>query len=176
MTEKFEEIAPQFVTDNVFKLIGADWMLITAGTLKSLNTMTASWGGLGVIWGKAICWCVIRPHRFTYKFMEEADVFTLSFFEEQYRGALNFCGTKSGKDVDKVKETGLTPVKAESGAISFSQARLVFECRKIYYQDIDPSHFLAAEIAENYPNKDYHRMYFGEIVRCLARRSSFEQE
>lgn len=171
MAGKFKEIAPEAVTDNVFKLIGSDWMLIAAGTMKSFNLMTASWGGLGVIWGKKVCWCVIRPHRYTYKFMEKSDFFTLTFFEEKYRDALNFCGTKSGKDVDKVKEAGLTPVEAASGAVYFAQARLVMECRKIYYQDIDPRHFLAPEIADNYPNKDYHRMYLGEIIHCLARSS-----
>ena len=173
MKREFSEIAPEAVTANVFKLIGADWMLIAAGTLKSFNMMTASWGGMGIIWGKKICWCVIRPHRYTYKFMEKSDFFTISFFEEKYRDALNFCGTKSGKDVDKVKETGLKPVEAAPqlrGAVYFAQARLVMECRKIYYQDIDPRHFLIPEIEKHYPNKDYHRMYLGEILRCLARQ------
>jgi len=111
MGKSFKEIAPEAVTDNVFTLIGKDWMLITAGTMKSFNTMTASWGGMGIIWGEPVCWCVIRPHRYTYKFMEKSGFFTLAFFEEKYREMLSFCGTKSGKDVNKVKETGLTPVE-----------------------------------------------------------------
>ncbi len=169
MQQVLSEIKPQQISDNVFKLIGSDWMLITAGTPEHFNMMTASWGGMGILWGKEICWCVIRPHRYTYQFMETAERFTLSFFEERYREALNVCGTKSGRDVDKVAVSGLTPAQTESGAVYFAEARLVIECKKIYFHDIDPRHFLDPEIDNNYPKKDYHRMYIGEIVRCLSR-------
>ncbi|OPY71533.1 MAG: Flavoredoxin [Syntrophorhabdus sp. PtaU1.Bin050] len=127
---ELKEISPEAIMDNIFKLIGKDWMLVTAGTDVSFNTMTAAWGGLGVLWDKKICFCVIRPTRYTYTFMEKHEGFTLSFFEEQYRGALTYCGTKSGKDVDKIAQTGLTPV-FDNGIIYFSEARLVIVCRKI---------------------------------------------
>jgi len=169
MKGSLNAIKPQQIPDNVFKLIGEDWMLITAGTPERFNTMTASWGGMGILWGKEVCWCVIRPHRYTYQFMEAAERFTLSFFEERYREALNICGTKSGRDTDKVAASGLTPAQTESGAIYFAEARLVIECKKIYSHDIDPRHFLDPDIASNYPKKDYHRMYLGEIVRCLSK-------
>jgi flavin reductase (DIM6/NTAB) family NADH-FMN oxidoreductase RutF len=130
--------------------------------------MTASWGGFGVVWGKNICWIVIRPHRHTYGFVEKAGYFSLSFFNEKYRDALNFCGSNSGKNVDKVKGTGLTPVETGSGNVYFSEARLVIECRKLYFTDIDPSHFIDPAIESNYPAKDYHRMFIGEIVQCLS--------
>lgn len=163
-----KDIRPDSIADNVFKLLASDWMLVTAGNLKSCNTMTASWGGFGVLWNKNICWCVIRPQRYTYEFMEKADRFTLSFFAEKYREALKICGTKSGRDIDKIAKTGLTSAETESTAVYFKEARMVIECRKIYFQDIDPTHFLESWIHNEYPKKDYHRLYMGEIVRCLV--------
>ncbi|OPX95209.1 MAG: Flavoredoxin [Syntrophorhabdus sp. PtaB.Bin006] len=165
---ELKEISPEVIMDNTFKLIGKDWMLVTAGTDVSFNMMTAAWGGLGVLWDKKICFCVIRPTRYTYAFMEKSEDFTLSFFEEQYRDALTYCGTKSGKDVDKIAQTGLTPV-FDNGIIYFGEARLVMVCRKIYTQDIVPDNFLDPEMDKFYPKKDYHRMYVGEIRRCLSK-------
>jgi len=165
----FIEVEPEGIRDNVFKLIGSDWMLVAAGTRDSFNMMTASWGGMGVLWNKNIAICFIRPHRYTYEFIERADTFTLSFFSEQYRDALNLCGSKSGRHVDKAATTGLTPVDGATGAVYFAEARLVLECRKIYFQDLNPAHFLDSDIHKNYPKRDYHRMYVGEILHCLAR-------
>jgi flavin reductase (DIM6/NTAB) family NADH-FMN oxidoreductase RutF len=170
MDNAFRNITPDQITDNTFKLIGSDWMLVTAGAPESYNTMTASWGGFGVLWNKNICWCVIRPHRYTYQFIEKADNFTLSFFDEKYRGALDLCGSKSGRDTDKAAATGLTPVMGMlPKTTAFAQARLIIECRKIYFQDIDPEHFLDPSIDRNYPQKDYHRMYVGEVINCLIK-------
>jgi flavin reductase (DIM6/NTAB) family NADH-FMN oxidoreductase RutF len=168
MSNIFKEIKPELITDNPFKLIGSDWMLITAGIKESFNTMTGAWGGFGVMWAKNVAWCVIRPNRHTYKFIEESPFYTISFLEEQYRDILTYCGTKSGRDVNKVAETGLTPVFGENG-IYFAEARLVLECKKIYFQDILANNFLSSEIEEYYPQKDYHRMYLGEIVKTLTR-------
>ncbi len=164
----FIESKPEQLTDNPFKLIGKDWMLITAGTQQSFNTMTASWGGVGVLWQKQVSFCFVRPTRYTFEFMERSENFTLSFFEERYRTALNFCGSNSGRDTDKVKETGLTPI-SKDGFIYFGEARLVLACRKLYFQDINPGYFLEQGIHDLYPVKDYHRMYVGEIVSCLKK-------
>lgn len=164
----FNETRPELLTDNPFKLIGADWMLITAGTAESFNTMTASWGALGVLWDRKVAFCFIRPSRYTYGFVEKAQNFTLSFFEETHRKALTFCGTHSGRDYDKIMETGLTPVKGPD-FIYFAEARLVLACRKLYYQDIVPTNFLDPKINDMYAKKDYHRMYVGEIVKCLVK-------
>lgn len=166
MTDKFQNIKPEQITDNTFKLIGNDWMLITAGTKEKFNTMTASWGGLGILWGKKVAFCVIRPQRYTYEFVENSSTFTLSFFSHEYRDALNLCGKKSGRDIDKAKQAGITPIELEQGGISFGEARLVLECRKLYYHDLAPENFLDTDLDKNYPNKDYHRMYVGEIVNC----------
>ena len=169
MEKVFRETDVQSLKESTFKLLGSDWMLITAGSIESFNTMTAAWGGLGVLWDKNVCYCFIRPQRYTYEFMEKADSFTLSFFEEEYRGMLDFCGVNSGRDTDKVKETGITPAGGKLSTVYFSEARLVFICRKIYFQDLIPDHFLDQSIQKNYPKKDYHRMYIGEIVSCLKK-------
>ncbi|MEK7767218.1 MAG: flavin reductase [bacterium] len=169
MAYKLRTVNPLSRTDNVFKLLDKDWMLVTAGTLESFNMLTASWGGLGILWEKEVALCVIRPGRHTFGFMERHGMFTLTFFEEQYRAALKLCGKWSGRDIDKRKETGLTPVQGRNGGIYFAEARLVFECRKLYWHDFDPAHFVDPKLDKFYPSKDYHRMYVGEIVSCLAR-------
>lgn len=168
MNDELKGISVLQIKDNTFKLVGNDWMLITAGKAGEFNTMTASWGGLGILWGKNVCFTFIRPTRYTYGFMEKEEHFTLSFFEEKYRDALNFCGSKSGRDVDKAKATGLTPMET-TGSVYFKEARLVLVCKKLYFQDINPTNFLVPEIEKNYTEKDYHRMYIGEITECLER-------
>ncbi len=169
MAGKFESIDHKTITDNTFQLIGRQWMLVTAGRPDDFNTMTASWGGFGHLWNRDICWCVIRPQRFTYQYAEKYDYFTLTFFDEEHRDKLRLCGTKSGRDVDKMAATGLAPLATAHEAVYFEQARLVIECRKIYYQDLAPSNFLDPRIHDEYPEKDYHRMYLGEVVSCLVR-------
>ncbi len=167
MARKCRMLKPAEIKDNPFQAIGKDWMLIAAGTRQAHNMMTASWGAWGVLWHKPVCFCFVRPHRHTYGFMEQNFFYTLNFFGKKYRKALNFCGSKSGRDVDKVKATGLTVCCDKTGAVYFAQARLVIVCKKIYAQRIDPHGFLDPSIEDNYPKKDYHQMYVGEVVRCL---------
>ncbi len=165
----FEKIDPKALDQNVFSLIGDQWMLITAGTKDQCNTMTASWGGLGVLWGKPVATVYIRPQRYTLEFVEREDTFTLCFFGEEYRKALALCGSKSGRDMDKVKECGFTVATAE-GAPYFEEADLVLVCKKSYWQDMDPTHFLDREIDSKwYPEKDYHRIFIGEILEVLRK-------
>ncbi len=166
----FKEIQPTQLSDNVIKLIGQDWMLITAGTMDKFNMMTASWGGIGNLWGLPVSFSFVRPQRYTFGFMEAGTYFTLSFYPETYRPALNFCGTKSGRNVDKVASTGLTPRAGETGAVYFDEARLVLECRKLYAQDLTRDAFVDTElISKHYAAGDFHRLYVGEIVHCLWR-------
>jgi flavin reductase (DIM6/NTAB) family NADH-FMN oxidoreductase RutF len=172
--ENFKTIAPASLRENPFQLIGQDWMLITAGHGKShstFNTMTAAWGGLGILWTKPVVFCFVRPTRYTYDFMEKNECFTLSFFAETYREALNICGTVSGRQVDKVTRAGLTPFEIQPGAVTFKESRLVLVCKKIYFQDLDSSHFLDQTIERNYPQKDYHRMYVGEITAAYMQNA-----
>lgn len=166
MSEEFKPVEPQHLEDNVFRLVGNDWMLITAGQLDRYNTMTASWGGLGILWGKKVAFCVVRPTRHTYEFIESSDHFSLSFFTEEYRDVLDICGSTSGKDVDKAAEAGITAVEETPGVVYFNEARLVLECRKLYFQDFDPQNFLDDSIQSMYELKDYHRMYIGEITQA----------
>ena len=170
MPASFTEIQVDQISDNPFKLISADWMLITAGTPEQFNTMTASWGGLGHLWGRHVCFCFVRPQRYTFGFMNRAPCFTLSFFDESQRAALNYCGAHSGRDVDKPAATGLIPVAGQNDTVYFEQARLVLECRKLYAQDIKPDSFIDTTLpGQVYPRQDYHRMFIGEITRCLIK-------
>jgi flavin reductase (DIM6/NTAB) family NADH-FMN oxidoreductase RutF len=144
-------------------------MLLSAGNVNDFNTMTASWGGAGFLWNRPVCTVYVRPQRFTYSFIEKNDCFTLSFFDEKYRDALKLCGAKSGRDTDKVKESGLTVLQSDNKSIYFAEARLMIECRKIYYQDIDPDNFIDDSIKSNYMKNDYHRMYIGEVINTLRK-------
>jgi flavin reductase (DIM6/NTAB) family NADH-FMN oxidoreductase RutF len=165
----FKIITPEEISGNPFYQIGKEWMLITAGSPDNYNTMTASWGAMGVLWHKNVCTIYVRPQRYTFEFMESNDVFTLSFFDEKYRDALKFCGSKSGRDFNKAEETGLTVFPTDSGSAGFNEAKLVIECRKIYYQDINPENFLDESIKGNYPSSDYHRIYTGEIIKVYSK-------
>lgn len=167
----FETINPNTLTENVFSLIGDRWMLVTAGTKEQCNTMTASWGGLGILWNRPMATCYIRPQRYTRTFIEREDYFTLSFFGGEYHKALAFCGAKSGRDVDKIKECGFTIAAGEGNAPYFEEAELVLVCRKAYCQQMDPACILMPGADEkNYPGKDYHYIYMGEIVECFKKR------
>jgi flavin reductase (DIM6/NTAB) family NADH-FMN oxidoreductase RutF len=163
----FKEISINKLQENPFHLIGKQWMLITAGTMDSFNTMTAAWGTFGFLWNLPVTQIYVRPQRHTYDFMEKNDFYTLSFFDRSHKNILTYCGSHSGKEIDKVKETGLVPLETSLGNIYFEQARLVIECKKIYYEDIQPENFVDRLIQRNYPNKDYHRMYTGKVINCL---------
>lgn len=165
----FQEIDPKALDQNVFSLLGDQWALITAGTPERCNTMTASWGGLGVLWNKNVATCYIRPQRYTLEFVEQSDYFTLNFLGASYRKELSLCGSKSGRDIDKIKECGFTVAAGAGNAPYFQEAELVLVCQKLYWQDIDPTHFLSPDVDKNYPQKDYHRMFIGAITEALVR-------
>ncbi|WP_297958810.1 flavin reductase family protein [uncultured Ruminococcus sp.] len=161
----FTKIDISELSFNPFDKIGKQWMLLTGGNNTGFNTMTASWGQLGVLWNKNVLTCYIRPTRYTYGFVEEGECFTASFLGEEYRKALSFCGSHSGRDCDKAKEAGLTPVEIE-GCMAFEEAELVLVCRKLYSYDLQESGFLTDDgIPEKFFNGDaYHRAYISEIV------------
>lgn len=143
------------------------WLLLTAGDFSQnrFNTMTVAWGSFGTMWNKPFAHIVVRPGRYTYEFTEEFDSFTLSVLPEEHRRALQILGTKSGRDGDKIAEAGLTPIASSSvAAPAFDEAELILECRKMYRQVMDPAGFRDSEIDTNYPAKDYHTIYYGEIV------------
>ncbi len=149
-----------------FEMIGKDWMLITAGDNEKYNTMTASWGGVGVLWNKNVVFAFVRPQRFTYEFLNDNDYFTLSFFSDEYKQALAYCGKYSGRDVDKAKECNLSTNFDES-APYFNEANTVIVCKKLYIQDMKEECFLDKALLSNYNGDDYHRVFVAEIVKVL---------
>jgi len=168
MAENWKTIEPERLGENFIRLTNKDWMLITAGQIGNWNTMTASWGCFGYLWQRPVAVCFVRPTRHTFDFINRSQYYTLSFFTEAHRGILDYCGSHSGRDSDKAAATGLLPVDLGGRSVGFEQARLVFECRKLYSQDFDPVLFADPGIERLYPEKDYHRAYYGEIVRCLS--------
>jgi len=162
------EISVKDLNDNFFRAIGDEWMLITAGNKDGFNTMTASWGTIGELWSLPVAICFVRPQRYTFRFMEEHDFYTLCFFRQEHHDILQYCGTHSGRKVDKITETGLKPVFTDKGNVYFEQARLVLECKKLYADHIKPDMFAVPGLkSRNYPARDYHKFYIGEVISCL---------
>ncbi len=152
---------------DIFAALNNRWMLLTAGgkDAGTYNIMTISWGAVGVLWNKPIAVVFVRPSRHTYGFMEGGHTFTLCAFPSEFKDSLTLCGTSSGRTIDKIKECGFTPVPSSLVSTpGFDEAELILECRKIYYDDIKPAHFLAPYIEGNYKGHDYHRLYIGEIA------------
>ncbi len=167
----FQKVDPKTLTENVFSLLGDRWTLITAGTAEDCNTMTASWGGLGVLWGEPVVTIYVRPQRHTRAFLEKSPYFTLSFFREgEYRKELALCGAKSGSELNKFEACGFTVETDGHGAPYVGQADLVLVCEKQYADTIKPACFLDRAAEEKwYPEKDHHTMYIGRVVTCLKR-------
>ena len=155
-------------SENPFKLIGSDWMLITAKKGDKTNMMTASWGGVGILWNKPVATIYVRPQRYTKEFIDNEEYFSLCVLPEKYRQILNYCGTKSGRDEDKIAETKLTIDESEKAPI-FKESRLVLICKKLYAQDLTEQSFIDKSLVEkNYKAKDFHTMYIAEIEKILT--------
>lgn len=164
----FKQIDPNTLSTEVFNDIGKKWMLISAEKPDgSINTMTASWGGLGVLWNKNVFFCFIRPQRYTHEFTEASDKISLSFFSEEYRDALTVCGRKSGRDCDKIGLAGLTPI-SEDGNVGFAEAERIIYGKKLYAGKLDPRCFISDEIEKHY-NNDYHTVYICEIEKIVEK-------
>ncbi len=162
----FKEISPKEIPDNLIKAISDEWMLITAGNENGYNMMTASWGFAGEMWGEDSVIAMIRPQRYTMKFVEENDYFTLSFYGDN-KAIHKVCGSKSGRDVDKTAETGLTPVFSDS-TVYFNEARLVLICKKQYLDALKEECFTDTEPLKCYDN-DYHNIIIGKIEKVLIK-------
>ncbi|OPZ28990.1 MAG: Flavoredoxin [Lentisphaerae bacterium ADurb.BinA184] len=152
---------------SVIRAWADDWFLLTAGQFhgRDFNAMTVAWGSFGVMWNKPFAQVVVRPQRHTAGFITKHNSFTLCAFPESCRKALTLCGTKSGRDTDKIQEAGLTPIPSTAvAAPGFKEAELIIECRKIYHDRFRPENFLSPDIAGVYPAADYHLVLFGEIA------------
>lgn len=164
----FKEIQAEDFVYSTFKTIGKDWLLVTAEKDGKANTMTASWGGLGVMWGKNVAYVVIRPQRYTKEFIDGADTLSLTVFDENYRKMLSYCGSVSGRDEDKIAKSGLT-VAHENNTPYFNEAKIALLCKKLYAQEFKPECFINQESKEKwYPGADYHTMYIVEIEKILV--------
>ena len=165
----FKEVKIEELSFNPFTKISKEWMLITAGDEEKHNTMTASWGGVGIMWGMNVATAYIRPQRYTKEFVDAEEMFTLSFFKEDYRKALNLCGSKSGRDMDKVAVTGLTPYFTELGNPCFEESRLTLECKTLYVTKMDKNSFIDPALYEKWYSAlagNLHNVYVAEIVNA----------
>ena len=168
-----KEISAKELNINPITAIAEGWMLITAGAEAGYNTMTASWGHIGSIWGRrsfgmgtAICY--VRPQRYTKEFIDREEYYTLCFFPEEHKEKLGYLGSHSGRDEDKVAKVGLTPVFGE-GYTYFAEASLVLVCRKLYQAPLIEEGFVDKSVVDDhYQAKDFHDIYIGEIVKILS--------
>lgn len=144
-----------------------DWALVTAGSLTDYNTMTIGWGGLGTLWQKPVATVYVKPVRHTWQYLNNNDMFSISFFAEDFRKDLMTLGTKSGRDGDKVALTNLTPVETD-GIVTFKQAKITIVCKKIYWQDLARENMPQAVIDTYYTEEEPHRMYIGEVVKIIT--------
>ncbi len=164
----FKEITTEEWQGNVFHKIGKDWMLISAKANDTCNAMTASWGGMGILWNKPVVFIFVRPQRFTNSLLMQSDHFAITFFPQEMREMLNYMGTASGKNEDKIAHAGLHVM--EDHAPYFAEANEAIICRKLFAQELDPECILDAQIdKQNYPLKDYHYLYVGEIEKILTK-------
>ena len=154
---------------NPFTKIGKEWALVTTGDKKLTNTMTVSWGGVGVFWGKNVIYIFIRESRYTRELLDSHEFFSLSFLGEEYKDALNFCGSHTGRDTNKFAEAGLTPAYRHSIPYP-DEANLVFLCKKMAAVPITEDTFIDPQIKDTwYKDSDMHTMYVGEIIDSMAR-------
>ncbi len=160
----YRQVSPDKLPGNIIKMLNDDWMLITAGNEEQFNMMTASWGGLGVLYGKPVAICYINPARYTYQLMEKGDTYTFTFYTEAYREALQYCGSHSGRDEDKVAGSGLSPLATPDGSMAFSEAWLIIECKKLAAQSLIPEAIYDEKTKEQWTGKPMHKIYIGEIV------------
>lgn len=166
------EIPYQKLRVNPHNLFENRWLVLTCGDLSrnDYNGMTIAWGSLGTMWHRPFVQVVVRPTRYTFEFMNQYDQFTVCAFPESRKDALQVMGSRSGRDCDKISEAGLTPVPSGKVASpAYEEAELVIECRKIYFDDMTPQGFVDPEIERNYPKKDYHGIYFGEVLMIRGR-------
>ena len=155
----------EFKTD-IFEQFDKKWALLTAGKKNDFNTMTISWGGLGTIWNKPVATVYVRTSRYTHDFMDREDYFTVSFYPEECKKVLGVLGSKSGKEMDKINGSGLTPIEA-GRSVTFKEAEVTLVCKKLYKQQLDVK-AMPEEIArENYSTAVIHDMYIGEVIDVI---------
>ena len=171
----FKQISPEEISDNVFTLVGKDFTVITAGKEDHYNSMTASGGGMGMLFKKPTTWCILQANRYTLEMIQKEQTYTLSYFPHEYKEQILFLGSKSGRDSDKMKEVELTSVQTPSGNMSFKEARLIIECQLTQITTPNPGDFYTQEakdyINEAYKDESEYRKYvFGEITHVWIKK------
>jgi flavin reductase (DIM6/NTAB) family NADH-FMN oxidoreductase RutF len=171
----FKQITPEEICDNVFTLVGKDFAVITAGKEDHYNSMTASGGGLGLLFMKPATWCILRADRYTLELIQKEQTYTLSYFPNEYKKQILFLGSKSGRDSKKMEEVELTSVQTPSGDMSFKEARLIIECRLTALTTADPNDFYMQEtkdyINDAYKEANvYRKLVFGEITHVWVKK------
>ena len=151
---------------DIFTQFDKKWALVTAGNADSFNTMTISWGGMGTIWNKPVATVYVRTSRYTHEFIDNNDYFTVSFFSEDYKKILGVLGSKSGREMDKMHASGLTPVQVENG-ITFKEAETTFVCRKLCKQPIELRNMPEDVVNSFYKADKPHDMYIGEVINII---------
>ena len=165
----FQPFSIDYLEMNPFNAIGKEWMLITAGDLEKCNTMTASWGGLGVMWGKNVVYIFVRDSRYTKEFLDKEDRFSISFLDSKNKPLMKYLGAVSGRDEDKIVNAKIS-IDYNNGVPYIDDANLVMICRKLSCTKISKDQFVDMGIDSTwYANGDYHNMYIGEIENLLAR-------
>ena len=168
---EFKEIKTGELLFNPFNKIGKEWMLIAAGDEKKFNAMTASWGGFGFLWNKPVVYIFIRPERFTFEFLEKEENFSLCFFDESQRHALNLLGKVSGRDRDKIAESGLHPYFTPAGVPAFEEAKMVLQCKKLYASMLEADHFIDPGCLETWygAKGGLHKMCVAQIEKVWVK-------
>ena len=165
----FQPLPFDLVEFNPFTKIGKEWALVTAGNKEKANTMTVSWGGAGVLWGKNVAFIFVRDSRYTKEFIDANEFFSITFLSGQYRDALNYCGSHSGRDEEKFAAAGLT-LATRHNIPYVDEGNFVLLCEKMSATRITEDSFLLPEIKEKwYKDGDMHTMYVAEIIDILAR-------
>lgn len=165
----FQPYPVDLIEFNPFTKIGKEWMLITAKYNDKVNAMTASWGGIGVLWGKNTAFIFVRDSRYTKELIDQSDTFSLTFFEPNHKSALKYFGIVSGRKEDKFKVSKMN-VNYYENIPFIDEGNFVICCKKLSATPILPEQFIDPEIeTEWYKDGDLHTMYVGEILQILAR-------
>ena len=158
------------LTTDVFSEFDQVWALVTAGTPDNFNTMTISWGGMGTLWGRPVATVYIRTSRYTHEFVDANEYFTISFYPEEYKKVLGILGSKSGRDMDKMHDSGLTPRFLDQG-ITFKEAKYTLVCRKLFKQQLAVEN-IPEDVVDAYYKKDApHDMYIAEVIEIHTRNA-----
>lgn len=165
----FKEMKAKDLDLNPFTGFNNQWALLTAEKDGKVNTMTISWGGVGILWNKEVATAYVRPQRYTKEFIDGSENFSISFFPEEYHEKLVYCGRTSGRDEDKIAKTGFT-VAHKNGIPYFEEAETVLLVKKLFVTEMKEENFIDKSLVPaNYANKDYHSIYIGEILEALKK-------